>query len=257
MRPLIVRGRTLNPRGHALICTPLVAHTVDGVQDELAAILPKRPDLIEWRVDFLEEIHDPVRVVDVARALRRAAGTIPIIFTRRASHEGGEEIGIDEAAVVLLYEKICASGAVDIIDYESSQAAGNRARLRAASRAHDVSMIVSYHNFTSTPGIAEMVDKLVAAERDGADIAKLAVMPQAPGDVLALLEATLAASRRVQIPLITMSMGAMGAMTRLCGWMVGSAVTFATGESSSAPGQIPIDDLRAALRTMERAASGG
>ena len=257
MKPLIVRGRTLNPQGHALICTPLVARTADGVQAELQSILPKHPDLIEWRVDFFEGIHDPVRVVEVAQAIRQTTESIPIIFTRRAAHEGGEAISIDEAAVITLYEKICASGAVDIIDYELSQSAANRARLRAVSRAHDVLMIMSHHNFTSTPGATVLVEKLMDAERDGADIAKLAVMPQAAGDVLVLLEATLAASQRIEIPLITMSMGAMGAMTRLCGWIVGSAVTFAVGDGSSAPGQIPIDDLRAALKTMERAASGG
>ena len=256
MKPLIVRGRTLNPHGHALICTSLVARTADSVQAELQSMLPKHPDLIEWRVDFFEGINDPVRVVEVARAIRQAAGSIPIIFTRRAAHEGGEPISIDEAAVITLYEKICASGAVDIIDYELSQSAANLARLRAVSREHDVLMIMSYHNFTSTQGAAALVEKLADAEREGADIAKLAVMPQSAGDVLVLLEATLAASGRIQIPLITMAMGAMGAMTRLCGWMVGSAVTFAVGESSSAPGQIPIDDLRAALKTMERAASG-
>lgn len=254
MKPLMVRGRTLNPHGYALICTPLVARTTEGVQAELLSILPKHPDLIEWRVDFFDEIHDPVRVVDVARAIRQAAGSIPIIFTRRAAHEGGEPISIDEAAFITLVEKICASGAVDIIDYELSQSAANRARLRAVSRAHEVLMIMSYHNFTSTPGATALVEKLMDAERQGADIAKLAVMPQSAGDVLVLLEATLAASGRIQIPLITMAMGAMGAMTRLCGWIYGSAVTFAVGESSSAPGQIAIDDLRAALKTIERAA---
>ena len=81
MRSLIVRGRTLNSHGHALICTPLVARTADGIHAELVSILPKRPDLIEWRVDFFAEIHDPTRVVAVARAIRLAAGTLPIIFT--------------------------------------------------------------------------------------------------------------------------------------------------------------------------------
>ena len=257
MKPLIVRGRTLNPHGHALICTPLVARTVDGVWAELAAILPKSPDLIEWRVDFFEEIHDPARVVDVARNIRQAAGDIPIIFTRRASHEGGEPIDLAEENVVVLYEQVCASGAVDIIDYELSQSAENRARLRTASRARDVLMIMSYHNFESTPTSAELVAKLTEAEQEGADIAKVAVMPLAPDDALVLLEATFAASQRVHIPLITMSMGGLGAMTRLCGWMYGSVLVFAVGKGNSAPGQIPIEELRAALKTMQRAVSDG
>ena len=75
--------------------------------------------------------------------------------------------------------------------------------------------------------------------------------------MLVLLEATLLASQRVPIPLITMSMGPVGTMTRLCGWMFGSALTFAVGSQSSAPGQMAIEDLRAALETMERAVFGG
>lgn len=256
MTPLKVRGRTLSPHGQALICTPLVARTADALQAELASILPKRPDVIEWRVDFFDEIHDPVRVVDVARSIRLAVGAIPIIFTRRASHEGGEAIGLAEEAIVALYEKVCEAGAIDIIDYELSQAAENKARLRAASRAQDVLMIMSYHNFQSTPAHAELVGKLAEAEQQDADIAKIAVMPRTPGDVLMLLDATLVASQRIQIPLITMSMGGLGAMTRLCGWMYGSALTFAVGSSNSAPGQIPIEELRMALETLQRAASG-
>jgi 3-dehydroquinate dehydratase-1 len=257
MRPLKVRGRTLNSHGHALICTPLVASTADALQAELASILPKRPDLIEWRVDFFEDIHDPVRVVNLARSIRQAAGAIPIIFTRRASHEGGEPIALAEEAVVALYEAVSASGAIDIIDYELSQSAENKARLRAASRAHEVLMILSYHNFKGTPACADLVASIADAERQGADIAKVAVMPQTPGEVLVLLQATLQASQRVEIPLITLSMGGIGAITRLCGWIYGSSLTFAVGESSSAPGQIPIEELRAALTTLQRAVSGG
>ena len=256
MTPLKVRGRTLNPQGQALICTPLVARTADTLQSELVSILPKRPDVIEWRVDFFEEIHDPIRVVDVARSIRLASGAIPIIFTRRASHEGGESISLPEDVFVALVEKVCASGAIDIIDYELSQSAENKARLRAASRANGVLMIMSYHNFKRTPANGELVDKLVEAEQQGADIAKLAVMPRTPDDVLILLEATLIASRRAQIPLITMSMGGLGAITRLCGWMYGSALTLAVGSSRSAPGQIPIEELRAALETLQYATAG-
>jgi 3-dehydroquinate dehydratase I len=256
MMPLIVRGKTLNPHGHALICTPLTGRTVDALQAELAIIVPKRPDVVEWRADYFAYIHDAVQVVEVARLIRRQAGDIPLIFTRRAAHEGGEKIAIAEEDVVRLYEAVSGSGDIDIIDYELSQSAENRLRLRAASRAQGVSMIMSYHNFESTPTSSELVAKLVEAEQQDADIAKVAVMPQTTADVLVLLQATLAASQYLKIPLITMSMGAMGAMTRLCGAMFGSALTFAIGGSGSAPGQIAIEDLRAALNTLERAASG-
>ena len=255
MKPLVVRGRILNHPGRALICTPLVARTPDAIQSELAMILPKKPDVIEWRVDFFKEIHDANRVIAVARSIREATGAIPIIFTRRAVQEGGEAINLAEDAAVALYEQVIATGAIDFIDYELGQAVQHRAQLRAIARAHDVAMIMSYHNFSATPGRAELVDKIIDAEREGADIAKLAVMPKSPADVLVLLEATLMASERVQIPLIALSMGAMGAITRVCGPMFGSALTFAVGAGHSAPGQVPIDELRRALATIEQAGS--
>lgn len=250
MRPLIVRGKTLNSHGHVLICMPLVGSTTDALRAELALILPKRPDVIEWRVDFFAAIDDPAQVVDVARMIRREASAIPIIFTRRAAHEGGETISIAEEAVVGLYEAVCASGAVDIIDYELSQLAENRSSLRAMSRKHGVSMIMSYHNFKNTPPLDALVATLTEAQQQEADIAKVAVMPQTTADVLVLLEATLTASQRLNIPLITMSMGTMGAMTRICGGLFGSALTFALGNSRSAPGQIAIEDLRATLKAL-------
>lgn len=47
-----------------------------------------------------------------AASLRALAGSIPIVFTRRALHEGGEPIAVDEATVVELYAALCASVAV-------------------------------------------------------------------------------------------------------------------------------------------------
>jgi 3-dehydroquinate dehydratase-1 len=78
-------------------------------------------------------------------------------------------------------------------------------------------------------------------------------MPQSPQDVLTLLGATYEASQTLTVPLISMSMGGLGSLSRTMGWLYGSAATFAVGESSSAPGQIAVDDLRAVLATLRRA----
>lgn len=252
MKTIAINRGTLNQHNGPQICVPLVGRNLETLLIELAAIMPKRPNLIEWRVDFFDDIHDQQRVVNAAIAIRQAA-TIPIIFTRRAAHEGGEAIEINEEAVVGLYEAVCKSGAVDFIDYELSQSSDHRAKLRRLSRQHQVAMIMSHHNFKHTPLKAMLIDKLAEAEAQGADIAKLAVMPQQPSDVLVLLEATLAASQTMQIPIITMSMGAMGAMTRLCGHLYGSALTFAAGQNSSAPGQIPIEELQTGLKILHSA----
>jgi 3-dehydroquinate dehydratase-1 len=99
--------------------------------------------------------------------------------------------------------------------------------------------------------------KFIEAAHLGADIAKVAVMPKDPQDVLVLLAATLKASQTLGVPLISMSMGGLGSLSRIMGWVYGSAATFAVGKGSSAPGQIAIEELRAMLATVRRAVTGG
>jgi 3-dehydroquinate dehydratase-1 len=72
-------------------------------------------------------------------------------------------------------------------------------------------------------------------------------MPKVISDVVTLLAATERASRELRIPLITMAMGSLGVVTRVFGGMFGSALTFAAGTKTSAPGQLPIETLREIL----------
>jgi 3-dehydroquinate dehydratase-1 len=89
------------------------------------------------------------------------------------------------------------------------------------------------------------------AQDMGADIAKLAVMPKNYTDVLTLLGATLRArTGAVKVPIVTMSMGPEGGVTRLAGGLFGSDITFAIGKEASAPGQIPIGALRQAMAVL-------
>ena len=75
-------------------------------------------------------------------------------------------------------------------------------------------------------------------------------MPRSREDVLALLSATLEANRRGAGPLITISMGGMGGISRLCGEVFGSAVTFGCAARPSAPGQFPAGQLDQVLEIL-------
>ena len=97
-----------------------------------------------------------------------------------------------------------------------------------------------------------MTAALTGMADTGADIAKLAVMPHTAADAARLLEATACAmAARPGTPLITMSMGPLGAVTRFCGGAFGSCATFGvtSGTAASAPGQPPADLLKAKLIT--------
>jgi 3-dehydroquinate dehydratase-1 len=255
-RLIQAQGRPLGGGALPAIITPLVGKTPAEVLDEVAAIVPKQPDLLEWRIDFFQAIGDIPAVIDTAQAIRRAAGGIPVLLTRRSAAEGGQPLAIGEAEVVAMYRAACEARCVELIDYELSNRPADIRALRAASKDNGIGMILSFHDFHATPGAAALDAKFIAAREYGADVGKVAVMPAGERDVLELLAATSRAREALDIPLITMSMGGVGSLSRLVGWVYGSAATFAVGKSSSAPGQIAIEDLRAALAIVRRAVLG-
>jgi 3-dehydroquinate dehydratase-1 len=252
-KAIIHKGQPLGGARFPAICAPLVGRTREALLAEAAAVAAKQPDLVEWRVDFYEGIADARAVAELAGRIHHAAQGIPILFTCRWSREGGEAIALSQAEVVGLHRAVCESGHVDFLDFEMSNEADQVRQVREVARAHAAQLILSFHDFQRTPAIEALNQRFAQAEQLGADIAKVAVMPSDMGDVLSLLAATLQSSQKLRIPLVSMAMAGTGAVTRLCGGAFGSALSFAIGQSASAPGQMPIDDLAAGLAILRKA----
>jgi 3-dehydroquinate dehydratase-1 len=144
-----------------------------------------------------------------------------------------------------------ASGNIDLVDVELCSGLPFIEAVKKGARENRVKLILSYHNFNDTPGESYIYSKLVEGQLAGADISKLAVMPKSFADVLTLLNATnRARNERVEIPIVTMSMGPQGAISRLAGGLFGSDITFGVGRQASAPGQIPIKELREGMNIL-------
>ena len=250
MKAIALKGRQ---PAYPLVCAPLVGRSRDALLAEAAAVAAKDPGLLEWRVDFFEGIADAAGVARLSGEIRQAAGGLPLLFTRRSCREGGEPIAIDEAQVLAVYRAVCEAGHVDLVDYEMASPAADVAAVRAMSRERGIALVLSSHDFQATPAREVLRERFALAQALGGDVAKLAVMPRNEEDVLVLLAATLQASRTLDIPVVSMAMGALGAVSRVCGAAFGSAMSFAVGQSSSAPGQMPIADLNAALASLRRA----
>lgn len=248
-----LNGKPLGSGRFPAICTPLVGRTREQLLAESVAVAAHQPDLLEWRVDFFEGITRAGEVVDLAARIKEASGGLPLLFTRRSSREGGEQIVLAEHQVIALYRAVCDSGHVDFVDYEMGNDPARVQQVRELSRARGVQLVLSFHDFKQTADLQFLNERFAQAERMGADIAKVAVMPRSMDDVLTLLTATQQSSQQLSIPVVSMSMGGPGAITRLCGWAFGSALTFAIGDSASAPGQLPIEDLEAGLALLHRA----
>ena len=85
----------------------------------------------------------------------------------------------------------------------------------------------------------------------GADIAKVADMPQSRVDVLTLMVATEEfTATQAKRPVITMSMGELGFVSRVCGQLFGSAATFGSAGRPSAPGQMEVRELASVLKVL-------
>lgn len=251
-KPIELGGQPIAGGKFPLICTPLVGRSFDKLMAELDLVLPKKPDVLEWRVDFFEQIGDTTAVIAAATAIKGKAGKIPVLFTRRSTIEGGEKISLTEAQVIALYKAVCESKTIDLIDYEMANEAANIAQMRAAACDNGILLVLSFHNFFFTPGLETLAGKFLLADQLGADVAKVAVMPRDLDDVLTLLTAIHQASKKLRIPLISMSMGPYGSLTRMIGGVFGSALSFAVGAASSAPGQVPIEDLNTVLGILNK-----
>ena len=256
MKPISIRGQPAAGGRLPLICAPLVAATRDALLAEAAAAVAARADIIEWRVDYFREIGDAAAVLDAGQALRRALSGIPLLFTRRSAAEGGQRVPISERAVVELYAEVCGAGLADLVDYEMSNGAAEMKAVREASRRHGVGLVCSYHDFDGTPPPAALAAEFRRAQALGGDVAKVSVMACSPADALTLLAATLQASKEIELPLIGISMGPLGALSRMVGFAFGSALTFGVAAASSAPGQMPIGELRAAIEVARKVLGG-
>jgi 3-dehydroquinate dehydratase-1 len=244
-RPISIRGI---PAKVPLICAPLVGATREAVLQEAATALAAKADIVEWRVDHFRDFQD---VIGTGNALRRALAGLPLLFTRRSVAEGGKAVPISEKRVVELYGEVCAAGFADLIDYE--MALPETKAVRDASRRHGVGLVCSFHDFERTPPLAELVARYRRAQELGGDVDKVSVMARGPQDALTLLAATMQASETLELPLIGVSMGPHGALSRMIGFAFGSALTFGVAAGASAPGQMPIGELRAAIEIARKA----
>lgn len=246
-----VRGTRIGD-GIPKICVPIVGVTEEEIFSQAKEIKNLPADMAEWRADWYANGKNPVQAVRIAGRLREILGEMPLLFTFRTACEGGE-CQIEEEEYVKLNTALAESKNVDMIDTELFR--GRETVEQIIEKAHEcgVKVVASNHDFEKTPAKGEIVNRLKKMEEVHADIAKIAVMPQSDKDVLTLLEAAVEAkNKEVTCPVITMSMGKRGALSRVCGAFSGSAVTFASARKASAPGQISVMDMAKILEILQK-----
>lgn len=245
--PFVIRGVSIG-RGAPKTIVPTTGNNAEQVLEQARAIGASRAaDLIELRIDYLDFATDAEQVAALAQQVATAAAGKPMILTFRTRAEGGAKAITDED-YGRLYLSLIERGAADLFDVEMFRDQALVQRLIAAAHRAGRRVVLSSHDFQATPSQEELVGRLRQQHRMGADVLKIAVMPNSAADVLTLLAATEQVRAQYSLkPQLTMSMGPLGTISRVSGEVFGSDLSFGMIGVASAPGQLPVEKLRQLL----------
>ena len=277
-------GRSIPaPDGLPAVAVSLTGPSLAHARAQARTAIDTGTDVLELRVDLLEEAGAPAtfapmdagaaaaRILECLREVGEVAddadtdAVAPLLLTCRTAAEGGRA-QLDDAAYGALLRSVLDGLACwaperrpAAIDVEVER--GCLRRVCEQAHGLGVDVVASFHDFDTTPSDQVLEEVLARMADEGADLAKIAVWPTGAADVARLLGVCARATADPEegtglgVPVAAMSMGALGAVSRVAP-AFGSALTFAVvpdeqGEArASAPGQIPIQDVRRCLELL-------
>lgn len=195
-------------------------------------------DIAEARIDLFQSFNTS----HVLRHLEKVVD-IPLIATIRSLVEGGKWIRSDEERLEL-FESVIPH--VDAIDIETSSASILDRVVKQAKDAGKL-VLVSYHNFESTPDLETLNYHFEKAKQIGADIVKIATYVLDSSDIRKLAMLTINNS---DAELVVLGMGSVGVQTRILFPALGSLMTYAFLDSATAPGQLSLRHTYSCLKLL-------
>ncbi|WP_247792109.1 type I 3-dehydroquinate dehydratase [Acinetobacter baumannii] len=228
---------TAKTKEQALAQAQVIANTADA-------------DLAEFRIDLLSFASDTKQVIALGHELKKILGNKPMIATIRTKNEGGQ-LEISDADYGKTYQAYLKNPFMDWLDVEMFR--DQKVVSEIVQKAHQkkVLVVMSNHDFQKTPNQDEIEKRLLKQDQMGADILKIAVMPKSKQDVFTLMNATLKVSQQTTKPLLTMSMGQLGTISRVATANMGGSYSFGMIGQASAPGQIDVTKLKQILQTVQ------
>ena len=214
---------------------------------DVAALVAQACQVAEW-ADVIEVRLDSMQHPDVAACC--AALDTPLLFTNRPSWEGGAFDRSEEQRIEPLLEAVQQQAAY--VDCELRAGQTLRDRLLDAMSGGPTRMILSWHNFETTPPQAELEDVLAQmvesgahADKIGKIVGKIVTTAQSPEDALRVLRLQEQA-KAANFPLSCFCMGEPGRITRLATLYLGGYMTYAclNNAQATAPGQLSLEQLQ-------------
>lgn len=216
-------------RAQPQICASVSARSVREMERKASASLRLGADLVEFRVDRLDE-PDPLEVRSSLRGFAPRA-----IVTVRSGLEGGSFKGGEAERLELLSQLVSVGPAY--VDVELRTAKENPRWV--GSLPKKTKKIVSWHDFHGTPGTGALERTCRDAIRRG-DFAKVVTTATRLEDNARVLR--LSEEHRGRV--VAFCMGEMGVASRLLSLLVGAPLAYASlPDESVAPGQLSISTM--------------
>ncbi len=219
---------------------------LNASMDELPRYL-KHPhiDLLEWRLDSFIHNNGQRKAIQAMHTLS-TLDRHPVVATNRPEREGGLFAGAEEERISVL-QKAVEYGA-DWIDLEDDVHDDHLEWFQTA----DVRILISHHDFGKTPERVTLQRLVENMAKKGANAVKIATLAQCPEDNLKILDLITFGKKKLAVDVIAFCMGPLGRWSRLACVLLGSPWTYAqlTGQTSAAPGQLTVEELRAALELI-------
>lgn len=236
MRTFNIKGITFG-EGRPVICIPVMKKEKEEIVEKIIALAKEGAQMIEWRADAYLQVDQPQSVLEILQQVAPYLEKTVFLFTFRTKKQGGCR-NLDEKKILYLNEVASKSGVIDMLDLEFFEATKPEKEIRRFKKM-GVKIIASHHDFDQTPDERILHMLMDQMEAGGADVAKLAMMPNTWDDVVRMIKLTNdTRDHYPDLPIITISMGPMGAITRIADGVFGSCITFASDGELSAPGQI-------------------
>lgn len=165
MNTVKVRNTVIG-EGMPKICVPIVGVTKEAILEEAKAITRLPADVVEWRIDWFENVFDFAALEDVMKDLRQVLGDLPLLMTFRTSKEGGEK-AIEDEVYADINIKAAQTGYVDMVDVEIFTGDDIVRRIIEGAHAAGVKVVASNHDFFKTPEKDDIVRPSLQNAGDG------------------------------------------------------------------------------------------
>lgn len=244
------------------ICLVLTNSDSGVLESEISQAIEQGVEVFEFRADLafseagiLDSEKPTLSLEGTLCLVRKLIGDRILIFTHRSKEEGGEgTLSLKE------YEKINMAagrtGLVDIIDLELEKGRPSieeiskdlKEDLKVQGSMEKSLIQLSKHSLEGSLTKEDMLESFLRMQEfppETVAMTKLAVQANIEKEALELMAAALDMREKfADRPYTAIAMGEKGKVSRIRAGFIGSALVFAKGLKSSAPGQMALEEVK-------------